>query len=497
MFLIRGGKCIKICFYNLQTVFAKKVNMRPVAEIVNQIYHPKFGIVFTNGEEWKTQRKTFVRLMKKTGFQKPHLESVVDYIWPRMREPISKNSSIVVGLDKEIKSSSNDALEQVELALMELLTLIFADKSLFPNGIVPNDYLNNFNTYRTCGVQWIDANALWYRFPILRHLAPELSGFVWIKDMIAQTEKNMNEIVSLHKRAREIGMSTETGPIGAKPWRWPTSTSPRSPPIAPLATDEHPAGAKRGASYVDSYLEEIDRIEGEDAKNNHHRAMIASLEEIFLGADGIVMGFYSLLYCLARNPHVQEEMRKEISVATEILPYCRAVILETLRYVPQGGIGPQHYSEEDLLVDGYKIPAGMDVYPNVMGIFQSREHWDQPELFNPMRFLGQDRQLLHPKTWIPFSIGDRTCPAKSFSQDVLLMLGLKLVTEFELAFEGFVEKGANEFKYYGMSLAHINPFKIAVRELSPRYRKQVSRTISATDHPGRTLLRMASKTEEL
>ena len=58
---------------------------------------------------------------------------------------------------------SMESMEPLELAVMELLTLMVADKALFPGGSVPQDILESFNTYHTCGVQWIDANALWYR----------------------------------------------------------------------------------------------------------------------------------------------------------------------------------------------------------------------------------------------------------------------------------------------------------------------------------------------
>ena len=438
-------------FPSTQTLFAKKVNMRPT-EVVNQIYHPEFGIVFTNGDTWRSQRKTYVRLLKKSGFQKSHLKSVIDYIWPKMMEAMIKTPSIIMGLSEqptvysEQSANKNCALEKIELALMELLTLTFADKALFPGGNVPQEYLESFNTYHTCGVQWIDANALWYRYPILRHLAPGLSGFLWIKDVIAETDKNLNSIVSLHKRKDES-------------YEEYSRTSTQVPPSM----------AKSDASYIDLYLEEIYRTVEDDAKCNLHKALIASLKNCLAGGDGIIMGLFALLYCLARNPQVQEEMRIEIRAETETLPYCRAVILETLRYIPVGGIGPQHYSDQDLLVDGYKIPAGTDVYPNIMGISQSEEHWDQPEVFNPRRFFGPDEKVgVHPKAWIPFSIGDRVCPAKSFSLDMLLMLGLKIVPALELSFEGFVDEAVEgELKYYGMSLVHVHPFKMGVKELAP------------------------------
>ena len=133
-------------------------------------------------------------------------------------------------------------------------------------------------------------------------------------------------------------------------------------------------------------------------------------------------------------------------------------------------IAPQHYSDEDLIVDGYRIPSGMDIYPNILGISLSKEHWYRPEIFDPTRFFDKDKQVLHPRTWIPFSIGERVCPAKSFSLDMLLMLGLKIVTTLELSFDGFVEESTEgELKYYGMSLIHVHPFKMGVKELAPNH----------------------------
>ena len=147
------------------------------------------------------------------------------------------------------------------------------------------------------------------RYPILRHLAPELSGFIWIKDVIAKTDKNLEAIINLHKRRDENYNETE---------------------------------AKSSLSYINLYLQEIDRAEGDDEKCSHlHKALIASLKNCLAGGDGIIMGLFALLYCLARNPQVQEKMRNEIRAETDTLPYCRAVILEALRYIPVGGIGPQ------------------------------------------------------------------------------------------------------------------------------------------------------------
>ena len=155
------------------------------------------------------------------------------------------------------------------------------------------------------------------RYPILRHLAPELSGFIWIKDVIAKTDKNLEAIINLHKRRNK----------------------------------NYKSAAESSSSYIDLYLQEIDRAVGDDEKCNHlHKALIASLKNCLAGGDGIIMGLFALLYCLARNQQVQEKMREEIRAETETLPYCRAVILETLRYIPVGGIGPQGCNLMDIWI---------------------------------------------------------------------------------------------------------------------------------------------------
>ena len=52
------------------------------------------------------------------------------------------------------------------------------------------------------------------------------------------------------------------------------------------------------------------------------------------------------------------------------LPYCWSVVIETLRLIPQTGFGTPHHSDKTICVDGFKIPVGMDVYPDLMGILR-------------------------------------------------------------------------------------------------------------------------------
>ena len=64
-------------------------------------------------------------------------------------------------------------------------------------------------------------------------------------------------------------------------------------------------------TYIDAYLEQIEEKDGQ-AKSDAHDALIASLDNILLGGDGIFFGFFSLLYCLAKFPDVQVGFQLEL-----------------------------------------------------------------------------------------------------------------------------------------------------------------------------------------
>lgn len=77
-----------------------------------------------------------------------------------------------------------------------------------------------------------------------------------------------------------------------------------------------------------------------------------------------------ILYCLAKNPDKQEELRKElVAVMPEKdspltpdnlknLPYLRAVIKEGLRLYPATS-GNARKTVNDVVLQGYQVPKGV------------------------------------------------------------------------------------------------------------------------------------------
>jgi len=431
-----GNKRVVIMsdFDKVQNIFAKKINRRPVDDLVSYVRKMNYGIIFTNGIEWRDQRKTFVQLMKKTGFNTKNVESAVEHIWPKLRKSLTMEPSMTVKMFEPMETDKIPSLDRMEQVLMEFLVLAFADRSVFPNNEIPIEYLDQFNTFRTCGIQWME-KSLWYKIPILRHLAPEFSGFTWISNMMKDTTKTLNHIVNLHKNNNN----------------------------------------RKTDSYIDAYLELIENKDDSESEISAHEALIASMDNVLLGGDGIFFGFFSLLYCLSKFPDVQEKMRDEINALNEEekkdkkhhLPYCWAVIMETLRYFPIAGFGGPHHSDKDIIVDNYKIPAWTDVFPDLVGIMRNSRYWENPHDFKPQRFLNGQTN----KHWIPFQIGGRTCPGKSFALDFLFTVSVKIVNELKLTFDGFEDtslenpSALEEMNYIGMILVHHHPFNVKVETI--------------------------------
>ncbi|CAM6116413.1 unnamed protein product [Calypogeia fissa] len=155
------------------------------------------------------------------------------------------------------------------------------------------------------------------------------------------------------------------------------------------------------------------------------------LDMILAGGDTSYTVAHWALTEILRHPRVLRKVQEELDsvvgrhrlVQEEDLPklvYVNAVIKETLRLHPPVPLNAPHESTEDCEIEGFHIPAGIQVIINSWGIQRDPAVWERPLEFDPNRFLnsttdfrGQDFELL------PFGSGRRMCPGMNLG---LLML---------------------------------------------------------------------------
>ncbi|BGP36277.1 hypothetical protein JCM10449v2_000175 [Rhodotorula kratochvilovae] len=121
------------------------------------------------------------------------------------------------------------------------------------------------------------------------------------------------------------------------------------------------------------------------------------------------------------------------------LPYCRAVLQETLRWRPVAVLGgTPHASTEDDIYEGFFIPKGSTILANTWAIHRDPTYFPEPDVFRPERYLEDERESgvpAYPQKagHSAFGWGRRICPGMHVAERGVLILILHLLHHFTLA----------------------------------------------------------------
>lgn len=58
----------------------------------------------------------------------------------------------------------------------------------------------------------------------------------------------------------------------------------------------------------------------------------------------------------------------------------------------------------DAVINGYHVPKGSHIMPNLYAIHMNGHHYEQPDIFKPERFIVKDK-IYMPPNYLPFSSG--------------------------------------------------------------------------------------------
>ncbi|XP_021720179.1 cytochrome P450 71A3-like [Chenopodium quinoa] len=151
---------------------------------------------------------------------------------------------------------------------------------------------------------------------------------------------------------------------------------------------------------------------------------------------------------LLRHPRIMKKLQEEVKAITgevvdvkeddlEHMKYLKAVVKETLRlHLPVPLLIPRQ-STQDTKIFGYNIPARTGVIINGWAIHRDPDSWDEPEKFNPERFLNSSTDFRgHDLQFIPFGAGRRMCPGISFAMASSQLLLANLMRKFDWMLPG-------------------------------------------------------------
>ncbi|KAM4690204.1 cholesterol 24-hydroxylase [Rhinophrynus dorsalis] len=142
---------------------------------------------------------------------------------------------------------------------------------------------------------------------------------------------------------------------------------------------------------------------------------------------------------LTRQPEITQKLRTEldevIGVKRDIsfedigkLEYMTQVLKESLRIYPPGP-GTNRYIEEDIVIDGIRIPRGVPIAFNTYIMGRMEKFFPDPFKFDPERFNPSATKPYF--CYFPFALGPRSCLGQVFSQLEAKVVLSKLLQRFD------------------------------------------------------------------
>lgn len=169
------------------------------------------------------------------------------------------------------------------------------------------------------------------------------------------------------------------------------------------------------------------------------------LTMILAGNDTTATSLAWAVYYILGHNEVLRELRGELDTTNgadsrtaeriTAAPYLDATVKEVLRIAPIFTFTLRQLTEPMRLA-GYDLPAGALVAPCIYLVHRRADIWDEPERFNPKRFLDSRHPAHH---FLPFGGGIRHCIGAALATYEMKLVLARMLTRTELKLaEGYV-----------------------------------------------------------
>ncbi|TFK25347.1 cytochrome P450 [Coprinopsis marcescibilis] len=232
-------------------------------------------------------------------------------------------------------------------------------------------------------------------------------------------------------------------------------------------------------SFVSHFLErseELNEVFEEDVVKECAGALYAA------GSDTTVSTIFTCMLCLVKNPEITKRAQRELDSVIvsgclpdfsdeDRLPYVTAIVNEAIRWQPVTPQGVPHTLSTDDEYEGFLIPAGSVVIPNIWAMCHDENMYPDSFKFNPDRFLKDgnlDLETQRDPSLMCFGFGRRICPGRHFAYASIWLAIASIIYIFDL--EKAKDENGNEIDPpgdYDPGLAIMaKPFKYQLRPRS-------------------------------
>jgi cytochrome P450 len=202
------------------------------------------------------------------------------------------------------------------------------------------------------------------------------------------------------------------------------------------------AGRARGEPSRDDLIQMLINYRDERGRPMSPDLVRDEVASIFLaGHETTAITLAWAFYLLDQHRAVEEQVHAEIDRVLgdrapgiddiDQLPYCRAVIDETLRLYPPVHIFSRQALGDDVVCD-HPVPKGAFVTVSSWVLHRHQLWWEAPNEFRPERFLPENAAKINRFAYIPFGTGPRVCLGKHLGLLEATMLFVMIAQRYRL-----------------------------------------------------------------
>ncbi|MCW8444777.1 cytochrome P450 [Fluoribacter gormanii] len=246
--------------------------------------------------------------------------------------------------------------------------------------------------------------------------------------------------------------------------------------VSVLHTEEHPGNANLiAASIVSLFKDEnptlpenelsdaLKSLPVHEVRRYFENPIVQSLPMILKAADNLTDAIVLCLEQIASDPGKFEMLRDEIDgahltfeeldiKALKSLPILDAFYKESVRF--DAPVAVPRYTQSGYSSDSMNIPPHTMIIFDLHALAKGEQYWTHPDEFDPKRFLqpnqhvkegmecaNKNKHTLGQFPFVPFSVGQRNCPAFAVTEVLFKAAIAKFVAGYELE---FVKKEDND-----------------------------------------------------
>ncbi|XP_015114454.1 methyl farnesoate epoxidase [Diachasma alloeum] len=354
------------------------------------------GVLFTDGKIWNDQRRFSLRNLRDFGWGTQTMEELI----------LEDAVNLIKVIAEAAKKGVIENLSQ--FTSLAVLNSIWSLIGGFRYDISKGDpkLVETLKMLNAAVKESSVSGGLLNHLPFLRHIAPQFSGYKAITERLRLMWSFFADEVTSHKDTRQSGVHRD---------------------------------------LIDVYLEEIEARHGDPTSTFNEMQLVALIKDFFsAGVDTTTNSIGFAIGYLAITPEVQDKVQEELDrvlgrenlpsvAARPSLPYMNATLAEVLRLANIGPTSIPHRAVVDTQLKGYDIKKDSMMLANLMSVHQDKEHWGDPDVFRPERFLDENNQFINDPWVVAFGAGRRKCLGEGLARNSHFLFVSCLLQKFNFS----------------------------------------------------------------